>query len=173
MMSLVSVFLKWDGEEFMPMEISKDSLDNPQDTLLFIDESTRTIIFRMGSEVSPFEKRIISRRFQSISKSGMKLNNVQIGIGYNVIEHMGEMNVSQLIKDPEKGIASLEDVTVPANVATSRPLLAERVFDASDVLTGHNKEAYELGAKILKHIENNRTVIIKPDKSIDVYTKFL
>lgn len=173
MMSVVSVFLKWDGEDFVPTTVTKDTLDNTQDTLLFIDESTRTVLFRMGSEVSAFEKRIISRRFNSISKSGIKLNNVQLGIGYNVIEHMGEMNLSQLLKDPEKGIASLEDVQVPSSVATSRPLFAERVFDSSDVLTGKNKEAYELGVKILKHIENNRTVIIKPDKSIDVYTKFL
>lgn len=173
MMSMVSVLLRWDGEDFTPMTATKDSLDNPQDTLIFIDENTRTLIFRMGSEVSPFEKRIVSRRFQSISKSGINLNNVQLGIGYNVIEHMGEMDIGALMKDPEKGIASLTDVKVPTSVATSRPLFAERVFDASDVLTGHNKEAYELGVKILKQIENNRTVIVKPDKTMDVYTKFL
>ena len=160
-MSIVSVFLHWNGEEFVPFDVSKDSLDDLKQTILFIDENTRTIVFRMGNEVSAFDKRIISRRFQSISKSGININNVQLGIGYNVIEHMGELNLTGLVKDPEQGIASLGDTGVTTTPAfSSKPFSAERVFDGSETLTGHNKEALELGVKILKHIENNRTVIV-------------
>ena len=173
-MSVMSAMLEWSGDEFVQMPVAKDTLDDPKKTLLFIDETTRTIIFRMGSEVGAFDKRIISRRFQSISKSGFNVNGVQLGIGYNVIEHMGEMNLQTLMKDPEKGISSLGDTAVQTSPSYStRPIAAERAFDSSDTLTGHNKEAFELGVKILKHIENNRTVIIHPDKTISAYTKFL
>lgn len=170
----MSAYLEWDGEEFVQTSVSKDTIDNPEKTVLFIDESTRTIIFRMGSEVQPFDKRIISRRFQSISKSGINLGGVQLGIGYNVIEHMGEMNIGELVKDPEKGIASLGDTALSTSPTYStKPIAAEKAFDAGDALTGKNKEAFELGIKIMKHIENNRMVIVDTDKSIRAYTKFL
>ena len=172
----MSAFLEWDSDnkEFVQMSISKDSLDDPTKTMLFIDENTRTIVFRMGNEVQPFEKRIISRRFHSISKSGIKIGGVQLGIGYNVIEHMGELNLNTLLKDPEQGIASLSDADVPTSTTyVSKPIAAEKAFDASDTLTGHNREAFELGVKILKHIENNRMVIVDTDKTIRAYTKFL
>ena len=174
MMSVMSAFLQWDGEDFVQMSVSKDTLDDPKKTLLFIDESTRTIIFRMGNEVQAFDKRIISRRFQSISKSGIKLGSVQLGIGYNVIEHMGELNITELVKDPEKGISSLGDTAISTSPSYStKPIAAERAFDAGDTLTGKNKEAFELGIRIMKHIENNRMVIVDTDKSIRAYTKFL
>ncbi len=173
-MSMMSAFLEWDGEEFVQMAVSKDTIDDPKKTMLFIDENTRTIIFRMGNEVQAFDKRIISRRFQSISKSGINLGGVQLGIGYNVIEHMGEMDIKGLIKDPEKGISSLGDTALSTSPTYStRPISAEKAFDGGDALTGHNKEAFELGIKILKHIENNRMVIIDTDKTIRAYTKFL
>ena len=173
-MTVMSAFLQWDGEDFIPLGITKDTLDDPKKTVLFIDENTRTIVFRMGAEVAAFEKRIISRRFQSISKSGINVGGVQLGIGYNVIEHMGDLNLTTLLKDPEQGIASLSEVSVPTSTTyVSKPISAERVFDASDTLTGHNREALELGVKILKHIENNRMVIVDTDKSIRAYTKFL
>lgn len=174
MLSVVSVFLRWDGEDFVPFNVTKDSIDDLKQTVLFIDETTRTIVFRMGNEVSAFDKRIISRRFQSISKSGININNVQLGIGYTVIEHMGELNLTSLVKDPEKGIASLGDTGVSLTPEfSSKPFSAERVYDASETLSGHNKEALELGLKVLKHVENNRMVIVDTDKSIRVYTKFL
>ena len=173
-MTVMSALLEWNGEDFVQMSVSKDTLDNPTKTILFIDENTRTIVFRMGNEVNAFDKRIISRRFQSISKSGINIGGVQLGIGYNIIEHMGELNITTLMKDPEKGIASLSETDAPTStVYTSRPISAEKVFDASDELTGHNREALELGIKILKHIENNRMVIVDTDKSIKAYSKFL
>ena len=173
MMSVMSAMLEWDGEDFIQMAVSKDTLDDPKKTILFIDENTRTMVFRMG-EVQPFDKRIISRRFQSISKSGINLGGVQLGIGYNIIEHMGELDIASLIKDPEKGIATLGDTTTSTTPSYStKPFAAEKVFDASDTLTGHNREAFELGVKILKHIENNRMVIVDTDKTIRAYTKFL
>ena len=170
MMTTFSTFLEWDGSDFVQMPVSKDTLDDPTKTIIFLDENTRTIIFRMGNEVGAFDKRIISRRFQSISKSGININNVQL-----VIEHMGDLAIRDLLADPEKAIPNLGETTITrtSTTYTTKPLSAEKVFDSSDVLTGHNKEAYELGAKILKHIENNRTVIIYPDKTIAAYTKFL
>ena len=78
MMSVMSAMLEWQGDEFVQMQVAKDTLDDPKKTLLFIDETTRTIIFRMGSEVGAFDKRIISRRFQSVSKSGINVNGVQL-----------------------------------------------------------------------------------------------
>ena len=174
MLAMVSQFLEWDGNDFVPMSVSKDTLDDPKKTILFVDENTRTILFRMGSEVGAFDKRIISRRFQSISKSGINVNNVQLGINYNIIEHMGELQLRELMKDPEKALSGLGDAEVSTSPSYStKPISAEKAFDSSDVLTGHNKEAYELGVKILKHVENNRTVIIHPDKTISAYTKFL
>ena len=84
------------------------------------------------------------------------------------------MNLQQLMKDPEKGVSSLGDTAVSTSPSYStKPIAAERAFDSSDTLTGHNKEALELGVKILKHIENNRMVIVDTDKSIGAYTKFL
>ena len=174
MMLAVSVFLNWNGEEFVPMTVSKDSIDDLTKTILFIDENTRTIVFRMGSEVSAFDKRIISRRFQSISKSGININNVQLGIGYNIIEHMGELKLNELYKDPEKGLSSLGEASVSVSPTySSKPIAAERIYDGSEQLTGHNKEALELGLKILKHVENNRMVIVDTDKSVHSYSKFL
>lgn len=174
MMTVMSAILEWDGEDFVQMSVSKDTLDNPTKTILFIDENTRTIVFRMGNEVNAFDKRIISRRFQSVSKSGINIGGVQLGIGYNVIEHMGELDIGTLMKDPEKGINALQESALPTStVYTTKPISAEKVYDASDTLTGHNREALELGVKILKHIENNRMVIVDTDKSIRAYTKFL
>jgi hypothetical protein len=128
----------------------------------------------MGSEVGAIDKRIISRRFQSISKSGIQLNGINLGIGYNVIEHVGDLNLRELIKDPEKGLSTLSDSNISMPISSmTKPLPAERTQDASSTLTGHNKEALELGLKILKHVENNRMVIVDSDKSVRVFTKFL
>jgi len=182
----IQALFRWDGNDFVLVPIQKNMADDESQTFLFIDESTRTIIFRMGNDVGLIDKRIISRRFQGISKTGISVEGISLGISYHVIEHVGNLNLWELIKDASSGLTKLTDTGISIKKteaktrtreneprATSRPLPARQKVDASSPLTGYDNEALKLGLKILKHIENGRMVIVDTDKNVTAYTKFV
>lgn len=184
----IQALLKWDGSDFVLIPIQENLSDNITHTYIFVDENNRSIIFRMGSEVSDFDKRIINRRFKSISKSGIKVDGINLGVGFHVVERNGELNLFELVKIPSKPSARVTTFTdsglsikkstarLFANVnsprATSRPIPARLMDEASSPLSGTDAEALKMGLKILKHLENGRTVIIGPDKEMKAFTDF-
>lgn len=179
--------MEWNGAKFEPVQVHKGSVDDTNKTLLFLDEGSRRIVFRMGENESNVQKRIISRQFQSVAKSGIQLQNVRIGHGFTVIEHSGALNIRALMKDPERVIKELEsggtfDPT-PAReqfrpqepVELQRPppqpiadSYVQEIEPAATTPPVQTDEALELGQLVLKHLERGRFVLVEPGPKVTV-----
>ena len=68
--SKLSLLLKWNGTDFAQVERGLYPFDDNRNTLMYIHELSRTIVFRMGVGESDINKRIITRMFNSIAKTG-------------------------------------------------------------------------------------------------------
>ena len=97
--SKLSLLLKWNGTDFAQVERGRAPFDDSRDTLMYIHELSKTIVFRMGVGESSINKRIITRHFNSITKTGFQYSaNIRLGANFTVVHHEGDLNIKIISK---------------------------------------------------------------------------
>lgn len=157
----LTVLLRWNGSDFEPLGKSKLQFDDTRDSIVYIHETSRTMLFRIGVGESSISKRIISRRFDSIAKTGYQYSEgIRLGHGFNVILHEGELDLKKMIKglnvqktkEPQLIKSAIARRTTPKIKKTSTGIPSEP----------SNHEAIQLGLLVYHLLSEGDMLLIKP-----------
>ena len=157
----LTVLLRWDGSNFEPLKNEKRLFDDTRDSIVYIHEASRTMIFRIGVGESSINKRIISRRFNSIAKTGYQYSQgIRLGHGFDVIHHEGELDLKNMIK--RLNDQKTKDQT-RLQAATTRQSSSKIKKTSSGIPSWpSNHEALQLGLLVYQLLIEGDLLLIKP-----------
>jgi len=151
----LSVLLIWNGTDFSKVDRGRYPFDDNRDTLMYIHELSRTIVFRMGVGETNITKRIIMRIFNSIAKTGFQYSpGIRLGANFNIVQHEGDLDIKMLVKEL--------DGKVSKKILSTSTRTSPQVKRIRSPTKPSNQEALVLGLKLFQHLSKGYTVIISP-----------